>query len=618
MNSTTSGNGGGRAWRAGVLAVASATGILALSGCNDHDVDASGSSTASAALACNDTMKTRFAPDANTTVIAVKAFKAGDPLVLTASAATSATPVAGSDLCLVKLNVGPGNAGPAGAPSTSAGIGMEIWLPAPANWNHRIHNLGGGGWQGGAYDDPTQIASAGGVPGAAAIAAAEGAVVGTTDTGHAVPNGSFAMNPDGTINTTLWGDFAQRSLHELALKTKALVAAYYAAPQKYAYWDGCSTGGRQGYNEVQNNPSDYDGYLNGAPAFNWSKFITGELYPQVVAQSDLGGVTLTDAQQALLSGAAVSACDSVGGQHLGYLTDPAQCRYDPAQDANVLCSGVKIGAVTGTNTTAACVTAAQATAMNKTWYGMTRDGSVPSPATDIGTGTSLASNQLWFGLMRGTVTGALAGASPFSISTDLVALELQDPTMAGSNFTNSTGNGANKWKGLGYAGLANAYDQGIALQPSFGNINTDNPDLSGLVKTGAKVLHYHGLADPLITPSGSINYYERVAGRMGGIPAVQQFDRLFLVPGMGHCSGYGGVNGTAGPAQTANTVPLPHADRQDLYAQLVNWVENGNAPARITLTSADGSASQAVCMYPTKATYNGSGSIRDAANYSCK
>lgn len=294
MKSTISGNDGRSGWRLGVVAVASALGSLALSGCNDHDVAAPGGAT-SVALACNDTMKARFAPDANTTVIAVKAFKAGDPLVLAASAATSATPVAGSDLCLVKLNVGPGNAGPAGAPSTSAGIGMEIWLPTPSNWNHRIHNLGGGGWQGGAYDDPTQIASAGGVPGAATIAAAEGAVVGTTDTGHAVTNGSFAMNPDGTINTTLWGDFAQRSLHELALKTKALVAAYYATPQKYAYWDGCSTGGRQGYNEVQNNPSDYDGYLNGAPAFNWSKFITNELYPQVVAQNDLGGVTLTDA-----------------------------------------------------------------------------------------------------------------------------------------------------------------------------------------------------------------------------------------------------------------------------------------------------------------------------------
>lgn len=605
-------------WYFGMAVAASVAGMLMVSGCNDNEVQDAGGGTADAALTCDQTMKARFAPDANTTVIAVKSFKAGDPLVLDASAVTSATPVAGNSLCLVKLNVGPGHAGPSGAPSTSAGIGMEIWLPAPSNWNRRIHNLGGGGWQGGAYGDPTKIASASATPSAATIAASEGAVVGTTDTGHAIQNGSFAMNPDGTINTTLWNDFAQRSLHELALKTKALVAAYYATPQKYAYWDGCSTGGRQGYNEAQNNPSDYDGYLNGAPAFNWSKFITGELYPQVVAQVDLGGVTLTDAQQSLLSGAAVSACDTVGGQHLGYLMDPAQCRYDPTQDANVLCSGVKIGAVTGTNATAACVTAAQATAMNKTWYGMTRDGSVPNPALDTGTATSLASNQMWFGLMRGTGTGALAGATPFSISTDLVALELQDPTIAGAGFTNATGNGANKWKDLGYAGLANAYDQGIALQSSFGNINTDNPDLSGLVKHGAKVLHYHGLADPLITPSGSIHYYERVASRMGGIPAVQQFDRLFLVPGMGHCSGYGGVNGTAGPAQTANTVPLPHADRQDLYAQLVNWVENGNAPASIKLTSADGSASQPVCMYPTKATYNGSGSIRDAANYSCK
>ncbi|MBY4868160.1 tannase/feruloyl esterase family alpha/beta hydrolase [Burkholderia sp. Bp9017] len=618
MASTIKGGPRCGAWCFSLALAAAAAGTLVLSGCNDNEVQDAGGDTAATGLNCDATMKTRFVPDANTTVIAVKSFKAGDPLVLDASAATASTPVAGNDLCLVKLNVGPGHAGPAGAPSTSAGIGMEIWLPAPSNWNRRIHNIGGGGWQGGAYDDPTQIASAGGVPSAATIAASEGAVVGTTDTGHAVQDGSFAMNPDGTIDTTLWNDFAQRSLHELALKTKALAAAYYAAPQKYAYWDGCSTGGRQGYNEVQNNPSDYDGYLNGAPAFNWSKFITGELYPQIVAQSDLGGVTLTDAQQALLSGAAVSACDSVGGQHLGYLMDPAQCRYDPTQDATVLCSGVTIGAVTGTNATAACVTAAQATAMNKTWYGMTRDGSVPSPAADTGTATSLAANQLWFGLMRGTGTGALAGASPFSISTDLVALELQDPTIAGTNFRNATGNGANKWRGLGYAGLANAYDQGLSLQPSFGNINTDNPDLSGLVRAGAKVLHYHGLADPLITPSGSINYYERVAARMGGIPAVQQVDRLFLVPGMGHCSGYGGVNGTAGPAQTANTVPLPHADRQDLYARLVDWVENGNAPTRIDLTSADGSASQPVCMYPTKATYNGSGSIKDAANYACK
>ncbi|WP_244119516.1 tannase/feruloyl esterase family alpha/beta hydrolase [Burkholderia gladioli] len=251
-------------------------------------------------------------------------------------------------------------------------------------------------------------------------------------------------------------------------------------------------------------------------------------------------------------------------------------------------------------------------------HGITRDGSVPAPAADTGTASSLAGKQLWFGMMRGTETGALAGSTPFSISTDMVALELQDPTYAGANFINASGNGANKWQSLAYADLARAYAQGISLQASFGNINTDDPDLSGLVRAGAKVLHYHGLADQLITPSGSINYYERVASRMGGVAAVQQFDRLFLVPGMGHCSGYGGVPGTAGPVQSAGTMPLPAADRQDLYANLVDWVENGKAPTSIHLSSADGSASQPICMYPTKATYTGTGSIRDAANYRCQ
>ena len=146
--------------------------------------------------------------------------------------------------------------------------------------------------------------------GNAATAGIEGSVVGSTDTGHPggnLPtlNASFAMNADGTINSTLWQDFAERSLHELALKTKALTAAYYLKAQKYAYWDGCSTGGRQGYKEIQNHPDDYNGYLVGAPAFNWSKFITTELYPQIVLQRDLGGVNLTAGQQSQVNAKAV-------------------------------------------------------------------------------------------------------------------------------------------------------------------------------------------------------------------------------------------------------------------------------------------------------------------------
>jgi feruloyl esterase len=597
--------------------VASACTVLFQAGCGGDDnspAPAPAPAPAPTALTCDDTMKTAFKPDANTTVLAVKSFKAGDPLALSGTPASPAPPTAAKDLCFVKLNVGPGNPGPASAPSTSAGIGIEIWLPTAANWNKRIHNLGGGGWAGGNQDNATLIGNAG----AAATAGSEGAVVGTTDTGHALSNGSVMMNPDGTIATAVWQDFAERSLHELALKTKALTQAYYLQAQTKAYWDGCSTGGRQGYKIAQSHPTDYDGYLVGAPAFNWTKFITAELYPQIVYQRDLGGVPLSTAQLNLVSAQAVSTCDVVNGTHLGYVPDPSTCAYDPPKDASVICTGVTINGVTGTNGTAACVNAAQAQAFNKIWFGQTPDGSVPDPTADNGFFATLTNSQLWYGLERGSTLSGLAGANPFSIASDIVALELQDPTIATPSFTNTTGNGANGWKSLSYGALANAYNQGIALQPFFGNINTDSADLSGIQQAGAKIIQYHGLADVLIPAPNSLNYYQRVANLDGGYANTQKYDRLFMIPGMGHCAGVGTAQGTAGvsPPATTNSVPLPAANQ--FYTALTNWVENGTAPDQIDLNSANQSASGRLCPWPKKAVYSGSGAVTAAASYTCK
>ena len=586
---------------------------VACGGGDDAPAPAPAPSPAPQALTCDDTMKAAFKPDANTTVLLVKAFKAGDPIAL--SGTTGTPPVAAKDLCFVKLNIGPGNPGPASAPSTSPGIGIEVWLPAPANWNEKIHNMGGGGWAGGAnYQSTTLIATTGN----AATAASENSVVGATDTGHSVGSGSFAMNPDGTINSTLWQDFSERSLHELAIKTKALASAYYLKTQKYAYWEGCSTGGRQGYKIIQNHPDDYNGYVVGAPAFNWTKFITAELYPQIVYQRDLAGVPLTAAQQQQIGAKAVSACDVVGGQHLGFILDPQQCTYDPAKDATALCTGsVGTNGVVGTNATAACVTPAQATAQNKIWFGQTADGSVPDAAANNGFNANLTNNQLWYGLTRGATTG-LAGNSPFTISSDMVALELQDPTIATPAFTNAVSNGLNGWRNLTYGQLANAFAQGIALQPFFGNINTDIADLKGAKTAGVKIIQYHGVADNLIPTPNSINYYTRVANLDGGFAATQAYDRLFLVAGMGHCSGVGTMQGTAGvsPPADANSVPLPAPGQW--FSALTNWVENGTAPATITLQSANASASQLLCPYPQKPTYGGTGAITAAASYTCK
>lgn len=438
--------------------------ILGLGGCGSNDDNSPGNSgtqqAAQTTLACDDSMKTAFKPDANTSVLLVKAFKKGDPLLLTGTASAD-TPTATNDVCMVKLNVGPGNPGPANGPSTSAGIGIELWLPTPANWNKRVHVKGGGGWAGGTQGSTTAIAGAGTtIDSAAGVAMSEGAVSATTDTGHAntTNGGSFAMNPDGTINTTLWNDFAQRGIHEMALKSKALAKAYYGQDAQYAYWDGFSTGGRQGYKEAQANPADFDGILAGAPAFNWTKFITTELYPQIVYQRDLAGVNLTANQLTLMGTAAINACDVGGGQHLGYIPDPTQCTYNPTKDPTVLCSGQAGNGVTGASTSAACVNLAQAAAMNKIWYGQTPDGSVPDPAVDNGTGITPAANQKWYGLTRGTSMSGLAGATPFTISSDMVALELQNPLIATTSFINATGNGANGWKNLSYADLANAWD----------------------------------------------------------------------------------------------------------------------------------------------------------------
>src|SRR5438128_974228 len=147
---------------AAVLVATLALGAGTPARANDDDRHEHGDSHHHRLLACDDTMKDEFKPDSLTTVLLVKAFHKGDALALSGTPATPAPPVAANDVCVVKLLVGPGNPGPAGLPSTSAGIGIEVWLPSPANWNKRIHVIGGGGWAGGVQTNTAVLAGAGG------------------------------------------------------------------------------------------------------------------------------------------------------------------------------------------------------------------------------------------------------------------------------------------------------------------------------------------------------------------------------------------------------------------------------------------------------------------------
>ena len=574
----------------------------------------------SGAAACDDGLKTALSSNADTKVLLVKQFRQGEPLLLTGAANTvtssaverapdATSPRAGVDLCLVKLLVGPGNPGPAEAPSTSAGIGIEVLLPSPGKWNQRIRAYGNSGWSGTPQASLSAVAS----DDLHAAAAAKGFVVATSDNGHVGSpiDPSFAMNPDGSINTVGWKDFSERSLHELAEKAKALTKTYYGRAHQYAYWDGFSTGGRQGLKLAQVFPNDFDGILVGAPAINWSKYHTAGAYAQIAMKQDLGYLIAPDK----LTSATQAAINACGGAELGFLIDPLACRYDPTLDPAILCKGeVGPSGVVGASSSQACLKLSEAKVMNKAWYGQTIDGSVPAPATDNGSANILSdTKRVWFGWTRDADLKATpAGGAPgLILAADQTALELQNPALGSTFFTNATGKGANRWLDtLSYGGLANAQAQGVLLQPQFSNINSDDPDLTGFSRAGGKLLMFQGLADEYIPAQGAINYYERVVARMGGAQAVQRFYRFYLIPGFTH----------SGRSEGAPSVPVPQpsSGRDEMFTALQNWVEKGMAPEALQLTSSNASVSLPLCLYPLKITHRGNGPMNSAASYACR
>jgi hypothetical protein len=430
--------------------------------------------------------------------------------------------------------------------TVSPQIHIEIWLPQDS-WNGSYRGEGGGGYAG-------QV-SYGGL----AEGIRRGYATASTDTGHpASAGGSFALNQDGTLNEQLIGDFAERSLHELATKAKAVIAAYYGNAPKHSYWNGCSTGGRQGLIAVQRFPDEYDGLVIGAPAINWDRFIPSELWPQVVMNKTVGA-PISAAKLTAATKAAVVACDASDGVTDGIIGDPRKCTYDPA--ALVCKSGDGAG----------CLTPQEADAIRKIWNGP----------------TNASGQRLWFGLERGTPLNFLAGGNPFPIATAHFQYWIRR-------------NPAFDWHTLSEADFEADFR---ASQKDFHDvIGTDDPRLDAFRKHGGKMIVWHGDADPLIFPRGTINYYERVLAANGGAKRVSDFARLFMAPGVGHCGG------GDGPAPTA------------LFEAVVDWVEKGTAPKTIAASRKrpDGTTlTRPLCPYPTTAKWTGTGSTDEAANFMC-
>jgi feruloyl esterase len=387
-------------------------------------------------------------------------------------------------------------------------------------------------------------------------------------------------------------DFGYRAVHDTAEQAKAIVTAFYGKPPVRSYFTGCSDGGREALMEAQRFPEDFDGILAGAPANDWSHLFTAFVWNELALSKDAAH-RIPAEKLPVIQKAVVAACDASDGVKDDLISNPAACQFDPAV---ITCKSAD-----GND----CLTPPQVDTLKALYAGPKNprtgqrifDGLVKS-----GTEALQANWALW---ILGTAPGRSAQAG-FGVSyyRDVV-FEKPGWDVRSMDFDRDV----------------RVSDEKVA--PIF---NATNPDLRSFRAHGGKLLQYHGWGDSAIVPTSSIEYHEAVRSFLSSVPdprssstSVDDFYRLFMVPGMAHC-GQG-----VGPVHFGNdAAPAPGAtgpDR-DVFAALEAWVERGVAPSRLIGSGPSPlepttTMTRPLCPYPQQPLYKGSGNTNDAANFVC-
>jgi feruloyl esterase len=471
----------------------------------------------------------------------------GDPLA--AQGTTSPAPTCSSNIASPQLPTFCRITGAITTPGAAEPISIEVWMPLD-HWNGKFEGVGNHGFAG-----EIEYADMG-------PELVKGYAVATTDTGHAGSAATAWMqNHQQIVN------YGSLGVHEMTVKGKAIVKAFYGKSPKYSYFNGCSTGGKEGLMEAQRYPDDYDGINVGGSA-NFAQIHNRVEYVWN-GQKTFGNAAtpLTAATTALVNAAAVAACDGLDGVVDGVIDDPLTCPFKPS---SLLCKA-------GQNPST-CLTAAQVEAVEDVYDGPR------NPRTG---------EEIYPGLARGTERGWGSGTTGPGVSTADTFFKFMVYNDPNWNFQTLN------------------FDSDIAATDAkFSTlIDAIDPDLTAFKRRGGKILQSHLWSSVVHPAARSIEYYEQVVSFMNhgerhldnrDFEETQDFYRLFMAPG---------GSGSKGPGSF------------DSMPALERWVEQGIPPHSIIashVTSGVVDRTRPLCAYPAAEAYKGSGSIDDAANFECR
>lgn len=503
-------------------------------------------------------------------------------------------------------------------------IGFEMRLPNA--WNGRFFHQVNGGNDGAINTDTTRAFGRKGGGSPTSNGLIEGFAVLSSDAGHK-PDAAYAS--DATTGMGIGGqvfaldpqarrDYGYAAVGTLTPMAKALVAAAYGRGPDRSYMVGCSNGGRHGMVAAARYAADYDGILAGDPGFNLPRSRVAEEWDSQalmsIAQST-DPVTgrpaiwsaLSAADMAYVDSRIVAKCDALDGATDGMVSDVKAC-----QAAFSLAADVATCAA-GTAPNGSCISRAQKQVLARIFAGpKNSDGKALYADWPWAGGIGAGGWRFW---KMGVSNGAGTGAAKYGLNQVFSSSAAYIFTTPPADPAVVTGLGATliDWT------LAYDFDQAEALingttstftESSMSFMTPPNPTkLATLRDRGAKLMVFHGTADPVFSYNDTLAWYKGLAEENGGDAGA--FARVYAVPGMNHCSG--------GPA----------TDQFDMVTSLVNWVEKGQAPesvvatARTVAQNADlgtvpAGRARPLCAYPKVARYKGSGSLEDAANFACQ